>query len=453
MGFFSNLSKGKKWGLGCGIFALLCCGGGATAVLQVVDFPIVANRADAVVKDYRAAGLPWEQGDLKTELPDEENGASEFLAAVGKDGKNFGTGIKDAEDAIRGQDWKKAKIALSSKSELTAALRRASLKKGFDFHRDWDQGARLYFPEFASVKSSVKMLSYEAQVYAREGNLEMALADVRAGYRLGTMASKEPSLIGMLVGIASHSIALNGALKIAAARKGDAAWVRRVREEIEGWQCEVDFRRAMDGEAYMGLSTIRNLKGNPVNSVRSLTGSGSSFEDGMNDDAHLVRTGLPKGMIKTAFAVRHMEAHLYFRKKIVESEGDFIQVSEELDHYVKKFDDPPLKSSQLLNMIMFPVFQQAAVAASLDQFKLDASIGVLRAQEFKLKRGAAPKGFDDLGFEVIDPVMKTRSTYRVVGDEISIYSFGKNKVDDGGDKVKTKSGDDVTIFFPPRWQK
>ncbi|MFM9872520.1 MAG: hypothetical protein ACKVQS_03525 [Fimbriimonadaceae bacterium] len=450
MGVFSNLSNGKKWGLGCGAFVLLMCCGGGAAVLQVVDFPIVANRADAVVRDYKAAGLPWEQGDLKTTLPDEENGAAEFLAAVGPNGKNFGTVIKDAGDAIRDQDWKKAKVAVASKSEITAALRRVSLKKGFDFDRDWDQAARLLLPEYAQMKNAVKLLCFEAQVNARDGNLDLALANVRAAYQIGNMSAKEPTLISMLVGIACQAIALDGALRVAAARKSDAIWVARVRKELDGWKCDIDFKRAMEGVAYMGLATIRNLKGNPLKTIKELSDMSGSGDDFLNDDAHLVRTGLPKGMIATAFAVRNMEVHIRFRQMLEQAQGDYVPVGKDMDEYAEKLSDPPLKSSQLLNTILLPVFSQASVAANLAPFKLEASRGVLRAQEYRLKKGVFPSGFDDLGFEVIDPVLKSRAWYKVVGEEVSIYSVGNNGVDDGGDKQKTKSGDDVTMRFPPR---
>lgn len=450
MGIFSNLSSGKKWGLGCGLAFLICCGGVGTAVLQVVDFPVVANRADSVARDYKAAGLPWEQGDLRTKLPDGENSAALFAMITAENEEQLGKDINVIATSIREKNWKKAKQAIKPKAKITAALRQASLKQGFDFNRDWDQGARLLFPEYAQMKSGVKLLCYEAQIAAQEGNLELALLDVRAGYQMGNLVSREPTLLAMLVGIACQSISIDAALRVAAVRKDDSVWVRRVREEIERWKFELDFGRAMEGEAYFGLATIRNLKGNPVSAVKELTSGDETGDAGLNDDAHLVRTGLPKGMIKTAFAVRHMEAHMHIRKLLAESKGDLIGFGKKFDVYVEGLDDPPMKTSQMLNFILFPVFTQATVAYELGPFRLEAARGVLMAQEYRLRKGVFPSGFDDLGFEVEDPVLKSRAWYKVVGDEVWIYSVGNNGVDDGGDRQKTSSGDDLALRFPPR---
>ncbi len=438
----------KKWALGCGIFILLCGGGVVVAALQVVDFPIVANEAQKVQKQYQAAGLPWEQADLNTALPDADNGVSAFLEAEKLAGGNLLKEEKVVQSAIRAEKWAEAESLLREIAAVINLLRKSTQYKGFDFKRDWDKGARLQFPEYAVSKAAVRLLTYQALISARKGDIDSALLDLRAAYQMGNMFAGEPTIIAMLVAIADQSITLDAALRVAAVRPNDVAWLGRVRKEVEQWKCAIDFPRSMEGEAYIGLSTIRNLRGNPLKSARDIS-SGDASDEVYNDDEHIVRTGLPKGMIGTSFAVRWMEAHIYFKKEIKASDGNWTGVSRKFDEYSIELNKPPFKASQTLNRIMFPVFVQAGVAADGAVFRLDAVRGVLLAAEYKVKHGKYPKDFAELGFEVVDTVNGTEAIYKVKGNTLLIYSVGGNGVDEGGIRTDGSRGDDYVIQFPP----
>lgn len=450
MGIFANLTNtsGKKWAMGCGVLVLLCGIGGVVAGLQVVDFPIVANRADAVVKEYRAAGLPWEQSDLRTEFPDDQNGTADFEKAIALAHGKIDTLQKQVSELMAAKKFDEAAVLLRENKGVLDALRRASGYEGFDFDRDWDLGPRILFPEYAMSKSGVKMLSHQALISARAGNLNAALSDLRSAFQLGNTISREPTLIALLVGIANQSISLRGALDVAALRPKDAAWIARVRKEVETWECELDFARAMEGEAYMGLSAMRNFRGNALVAARSLT-----FEDGADTSdsftEEIVRTGMPKGMTNTAFAVRLLEAHIYFRKEIDASNGNWTEVSRKMDDYALKLHAPPLKASQLMNRILFPVFVQAGVATDGAYFRPGAARGVLQAAEIRAKTGQYPKDIEKLGFEIIDPATGLNAVYKVSGSTVMIYSVGGNGKDDGGERDKNVGSDDLMIKFPP----
>jgi len=452
MGLKDKLAKAgnRRWVLGCVGLLFLCGFGGAIAVLQVVDFPVVANRADAVVAEYKAAGLPWEQGDLGTHLPDDRNGAADFQEAIRLAGGSLNKHEKVINELMQEKKWTEISAILRMEARVLESLRKASVYGGLDFDRDWDKGSHLLFPEFSSVTGGVRLLTYNAESAARNGDLELALSDLKSAYRLGCMIGKEPILIAMLVGISNQKTALECAVKIAALRPDDQVWIARVRKELEGWECQVDFMHAMRGEAYMGLATIRNVKGEAFFAYHNAT-SATDYDSFFYDDAHRVRTGLPSRLTNKAFAVRWMEAQMHLLKVLGPEGINKHRGIREFEQYIFDQAGPPKKLSNTVNETMFPVFD--GVAADIAPFRLEATKAVLRAAEFRAKVGRYPKSLGEMGVMLQDPLVDQGARYLVQGKEVTVYSIGRNGKDDLGERFGVTRGDDEGMRFPPRPKK
>ncbi|MFM9872519.1 MAG: hypothetical protein ACKVQS_03520 [Fimbriimonadaceae bacterium] len=451
MKLFNRMARAgrKKWILGCAASFLIFSIIAVVGILQVVDFPIVANRADAVVAEYKAAGLPWTRDDLDTELPEEKNGADFIREAMSLSGGNIESQQLELRDLAEIEKWAEVSTNMQKQSAVFESLRKASACEGLDFHRDWDKGSQLLFPEFASIKGGVRLLTLQAELSARNGKLESALGDLSAAFRLGSMISEEPILIAMLVGISSQTLALESALKVASVRQNDSNWIKRVRKAVEGWECEYDFDRAMEGEGYLGLAMIRNIKGDAYYRLKHID-SESEGNEYFYDDANRVRTGIPKRMTNAAFAVRWMEAQIYVHKLLKESNGDNEEIGKKFDEYLVSLEEPPKKLSNLFNEFMFPVFSPAGAKIKEINFKVKATQAALAAAESKAMNGSYPKSLSEMGVSVIDPITGGDAHYLVRDFEVTIYSVGRNKVDDLGERYGVSKGDDIAARFPPR---
>lgn len=431
---------------------VLCGFGGAIAVLQVVDFPVVANRADAVVAEYEAAGLPWEQGDLGTHLPDDRNGAADFQEAIRLAGGSLNKHEKVINELMQETNWTEISAILRKEKRVLESLRKASVYEGLDFDRDWDLGSNLLFHEYLQVKSGVRILTYRAEIFARNEDLDLALSDLRSAYRLGCMIGQEPILISLLVGISCQKTVLESAVKIAALRPDDAVWIGRVHKELEGWECQVDFMQAMVGETYLGLATIRNVKGEDFIAYQNAI-STNNFDSFFYDDAHRVRTGLPSRLTNKAFAVRWMEAQMHLHEILGAGGNNKLNGSREFEQYIFDQAGPPKKLSETFNVNMFPVFDGAAVASDMAPFLLEATKAVLRAAEIRAKVGRYPKSLSEIGITLMDPVVDQGASYLVQGKEVAVYSIGRNGKDDLGERYGVTRGDDEGMRFPPRPKK
>ncbi|ARU39679.1 hypothetical protein CCB80_00385 [Armatimonadetes bacterium Uphvl-Ar1] len=435
----------RKWVIGCSLVGVLVLGLFGFAVLQVVDYPVVALRADRVAAEYRAAGLPWVAEDLE-KLSGTGSNIGEPMVTILEDGAPlWSKKSQPIFDLVGEGKYREAKALVDGlRSPTVDEFAAMSSLDRIWLTKDWDLGPNVLFPEYADVKTGVKMLAARAEVRARVGDLDGSVADLKASYAISNNVGRNSNLIAMLVGIACRSITNRAVLYAAEARPNDAAWIDRLRVEVESWRPESDLNLAMQGEAYMGVAFYRNFQG------RILPGSFDFEDSNYNPPDRLVRRGFPKGVMNRAMMVRHMEAHLDMQNIVKKYEGDPVGMTRALDKFTASFESGPLKLSQFGNRVLFPVYSQAGEAVAKDEMMPKIAAAVLWARGEKIRTGSYPK--TGKRFEIVDFQTGDFVKVKIIGERIVVYSVGKDGIDQGGANLFDSGvkGDDLGEAFPPK---
>ncbi|HVL39373.1 MAG TPA: hypothetical protein VM328_08295 [Fimbriimonadaceae bacterium] len=122
----------------------------------------------------------------------------------------------------------RAKGIVAANQETIKLLEEASSRPRCWFDRDWSEGFALLFPEFAHMKEASRLLWTRGSIAAAEGRVADAIQDAWRMHRVARHAGEEPVMIGRLVMIAIHVMALE-----ALARWGFQSGNPRYAEELE----------------------------------------------------------------------------------------------------------------------------------------------------------------------------------------------------------------------------
>lgn len=446
MGIGDKLAKSgtRKWVIGCSALVLLSCAGLGAVVLQVVDFPVVAMRSDKVAAEYRAAGLPWEASDIVPKFEPADNADPAFLAEMEKVSRWPGSGMKAVEDAMNLYDYAVAARELKALEPEIAKFEAASQAKIIYFEKEWDLGGYALFPEYAKFKTAVKLLTWRAEVKAKNGDLDGGLEDLKTSYRLGNRIGEGNILISMLVGIACHAITARAAENVAAINPGDADWIQRVRDEVATWESSLEFETALRGEAYMLMSMVRNIDD------RHLYFINLNSEVPKPRPEKLIRSGFGVGTVRRAYQTRVMESYIDLQKIYTDQSVPLPEMGKRIDDYLRSGIKRGRMSDRIVDYA-FPIFNQAGFALAKDLCLTQMLDVVLRAAQYKAKHGKFPTSWAELGgAQVKDVVGNELMKLKVVDGVFVIYSVGPNGVDDGGFDGKFRTGDDFFVQYPPK---
>ena len=433
----SEGNKSKRFWIGCGIFGgIVVCGLGGTGLFfasKFFDIGGASQRATEGAVSYRAAGFAWEANDLEKEigLTDADNGAALFKqaeAALGTIKTNkLTTDIRNAELV---KDWKSVAEQLKPVDRALDLASQASQKKGLDFHRDWDMGTTLLFPEYVNAKFLVRGLCYRALIASHEHQTSKAVTDLTSAWKLAKMMGHEPILIAMLVEIACRTIVLDTLVRCTYADTHSAAVVKQFESVVKDDTSGPDFTFALRGEAYMQLSTIRNLS--QMGGIQSLTQQSSTGEAIRLDPSKVIRTGLPKDLMSKAFAAKHFELWVQIGKTMHQYKDQPDKLAIVLDQEMEKVASTK-SVSNMLNAILFPVFSQAGVAVTKTSAELRSVRALMAGLEMMDKTGKTPSNVGAIASgKWIDPFTGNPLLLKKQAGGFRIYSVGPNGKDDGG---------------------
>lgn len=447
----------KKWQkiiIGLVATSFFLCGGVTLVGMQSVDFLQVSGRLDRVVDEYKETGWPWEADQMVPSIADSENGALAFLEAIEKD-----KGLSDkqtlASEKWRAGDDKGVKAILAECEPVLALYVKGSGFDKADFKHDWNQGPSLLFPEMLYGKAACRLLGMRAQLRASDGDLDGALDDLRASFRIGKLLGQTPTFIGGAVESAIEQIALRDALHVASLKKSEVSWLKRVREEVSEWETGVDFERTLRGEALMGIAAMRSTDNKWVvlRTDKESEEWSKTTHPLVSTPTSVDREGRPTGLSNRAYIVRYLEANIEI-KKILESVGDDpLQAGGLINDYIEKSIKNKKEWSFTFSEIIFPAFDGTGYIVVRSRFLPQAVVAALKAAEIKAVQGSYPQSIAELVPGLLDPVTGNSVGYRVDGEAVFVYSVGLNKRDDGGIRDSEMGKDDFSAEFPPKPRK
>jgi hypothetical protein len=288
----------------------------------------------------------------------------------------------------------------------------------------------LIFPEYASLKLYAKVLSYKAQRQSDAGDWQGALKTIERMNRISHHAGMEPTLIGMLVQIAIESITMVRFQHIIAANARNAAFLNAAETTLKRFGALPDFRHALNGEMVMTRVTIQSLG---TVSIGELTTGSKTSTSGI-ENAVLNNSG-----VRRALEAKALEDYNWQFERLPhdpEKWQEAFEVSKQMQAKIDA-DDSLLNK---LNQVIFPVFTQANVAIGRVIAGRHLTGTQIKLCIDRLKTGTYPATLPDYGEVRIDPFTGKPLQYKAAGHGFLLYSFGDDKVDNGGTYKSTGSG-------------
>jgi len=434
---------------------VIVCGLGGWVTWRYSDLGRASAELDQAVVDAKAAGLPWVAKDMEQQPP---VGDAENAAAIISKADQMRTVDANVMDAL--VEFGKAQTArddfavdasLKRLEPLVSLARQAGDRPRCDFHRDWDLGPWLLFPEFACQKQLSKVLAASATREARAGDWDRCFADLKRSFQMGKHAGSDPCLIGMLVDIACDAIALREAERVAEAAHDNPRQLAALQGVLAGIGPEPDFKIALKGEVYLGIAAIRNL--HSLRDVVALSGEVGGEGDGApRRPRSFVRSGNPPTTFGRIFLCRHLQFWTRM-SKAMRTKSDPQELGKILDAAGTEEEHAGL--SHYLNRILLPVFSQAG--QSIVKMKANRLVSrcLVAVLEYKAKHGRYPKSLAEAGCNEIDPFSGKPLVYHVLGAGCKIYSVGPDGEDDNGirrnelpDGANQDKGWDVVASYP-----
>lgn len=325
---------------------------------------------------------------------------------------------------------------------IIALARQGAAKPRCDFKRDYSLGFEILLPEYAYLKSLVKLMSIDAVLDAKEGNLELSLAKLGACMKIAQHASGEDSLlIGMLVQVACDAITARRFEQVISMNAGNSSGLARIEAAMRKFPPLPSFRKAIESDFVLGRIGIRRLKS--IGDMMMLA-SGSESE-GESKQTKSWGNPSPKSF-REGIEARYIE--FWRRSYPILKNKSAIEYGKELDRMATEFrmgkDDP----TYLATSVIMPVFAQGGQVCVRDQTIRMLNQTKVDVLQYKLANGRYPASLKDLGKVPVDPVTSKPFKYRLQGDGFLVYAFGRNKTDDGGVRQSMNGADDDVVGHP-----
>ena len=395
---------------------------------------------DREVAALRVLGVPTtaEQMHNLVTIPDADNAAAfyrEAFASLEKHGKTMPAKARGGPDptlAPRIRQW-----VLGNGPTLELA-RKASLKPGCDFGRKWELGIFLLLPEFAQLKTLVKLAVHRAGIDADAGRFEDAMGWLQVGQRVARHAD-EPILIGALVSIACDGM-VHKELQRELELHGGSPKFRGVAATFLSRELERPaFARGLIGEVLAARVTVAQLRSGELKpeDVWMLSAGGEQSESTRMGPIVRLLFPLVSAQVEAKLLRRYRQAFEQLKSQSASLESQ-MRVGETLDRAT--VDDRSV--SGRIAEVFVPVFAQVGVAIVKTEAMRRLSRVGLALWTVKAQTGHFPPKLPSQPW-ALDPYTNKPFVYRPSDKSFKLYSVGSNRRDEGGARVAQTRSDDV----------
>lgn len=428
---------------------LLFGGGAAFAVLVVAvllsNFIMVSMEYDKTKKEYIAAGLPFEVKDMVRNVPKEQNAAELFsqykhTSAVAYADPKF--------DNVRTNKEELKKLLDGRKAELNAAVEAAKLKH-LVWEADWSQGTYMDLAQGMPLKSMIRDLATRAEIKIIEGDKTGALSDFRAMCRISEMASREPTIIAMLVSTALRAMVCAYARKFGSYKLNDSEFLISLSNELAAIESGPDMVNAIRGEAYFSVWHLRNMKllGGWIKALSSPDDEWTEMEE-PKYKGPFAQDGEIKGMAAKAMAVK---AFRFFTdlQTILKEDQNWLTANPKITARVNKAIKDGSLSGKLLSYNV-GIYEQILNVPAKNQATVLTTRAALMLMAFKAE-GKGKLKVSDLQGEWLDPYTAKPLLSSWNGNALKVWSVGEDGKDDGGATTNPSGfgpAPDVTAEMP-----
>jgi hypothetical protein len=271
------------------------------------------------------------------------------------------------EPLLRTEDWTDA--------DIDEALRAIEGKTCMTPNRDWDLGPWLAAPEVSRSKALGRALADRLADHFSAGRMEEAGQTLVGARRMARLIGHQPTVVAFLAGAAMDEMALTTARRALKESKGSAPVARVIFDALAQTSAPADLRPMLRGEAYFGVTAIRNLEAFSGGMDSSLGAAPST-----PPPAEIVRSGLPETTEGRAYLARHLE---HWSAMMAGFPKDLRGAMQRVDGRIAALnadDRPSAAVAQSLSTSLAGVVQ-AEAARRLDECELAAACAFLLSLE------------------------------------------------------------------------
>jgi hypothetical protein len=270
----------------------------------------------------------------------------------------------------------------------------------------------LHLPFAQRSRRVAKLLVLDAHVCAHDGNSERALQDIKAIFSCAETLRREPTLISQMVRIANHNLGLYAAVRL----MPHCHWNDTQLNSLQTALCAADFRVGLRtgyyGERAMCLTRLEN------------------------------RTLAPFRRTNQIAALRFFQSHI---DSLLEPWPVILSRHSELSVQIAGIRQSMLKRIQLSGFTQqVPYLEGGAIGIALAVARKRCANAIIAAERYRLRYGQWPASLAEIENElfgqchdpahrITDPFDGEPLRYMHEHTQITIYSIGRNRQDDGGD--------------------
>lgn len=417
----------------------------------------IGDQLPQEVAALKKMGVPVEPEDLSPNppIPPGQN-AKDLLEEIIRDLKEAkkDSGYNVAQTALGkrpGPSPEDQPLVVDAVAKLDPLLAKADRLASFhrlDFQRDYRQGAKLMFPEFAYFKEVAKWQAARSRVCVKRGDYAGSLQAMRSTFSLARLCLQEPVIIAGLVGIAIDTIGHAALANHLEAIKANQPALAEARKMLEAFPGDFDIKWTLAGDLVLGRVYVQSMR-----SWDELN-FGYEYQDdsGPTRPDPIDRITLGDPAVRRMFEAKHLELWRKAHEQMPSSNTNWKGIQKALATIENTLEKDE-SVQNLVNQAVFPVFNQYANSAGLYQTRHRLSLLAIRLLQDR--PGGLPKDLSKYGNLAIDPMDGKPIRYDRRGDGFKIWSVGRDEVDDKGAKFYPGTGmsnqnvDEVLHFFYP----
>ncbi len=431
----SRARRPALWLGGCFVGLCLFCGAGYFLIVSVLGPN--ADKLEQERETARKLGLPLTAADMVRNTPASEN-AAPLYQAVFADVKAALNPLKAHKSDLPPHSPEAGELAkFVQRKHLIERIMAATARPHCNFHKDYEQGPALAFPELSSMKDVARVLQYTAERRFADGDYEGGAQVLQAMLRERDHYQEEQLVIHYLLAVSAEMMVHSAIHHSLQGGKVTPQGLAVLTKFYSSLGPQPDLKRAIKGEAVFGQLAIDSIK-----STRDISQSTGDWNDG--DSSSGFDIPIP-GRVRDSWRASHLHYMNALVTELAET-NDWNSATAVLE----KFDVQIAADnsfSNKINQILFPVFTGLGVAATRLQAMRNLSITEIKL--LRMGRNALPTSLDSFGKEADDP-FGTRLVYKSLPNGFTLYSVGPNRRDDGGKKGKTDFDD---ILVSVDWAK
>jgi len=332
---------------------------------------------------------------------------------------------------------------VQSNAEALSQLELGTKKAYYWAERSSPDRTMMHFklPDLAKFRQLCFAITWRAKLAAAEGQIDKATADIVTCYRLGLHMRGPKTLVEQLVAIALRAVAIQTAFMTLDKTRIDKASLEALQSQIEQLSTSESYIPDMRSEKFALLDIIQRIftddgKGDGrinMESVKQILSQQAGIEPTKTSDFQKLSRRQTTETAEQVFE--------YYELLVQKTPWQWKNEGINPDNEIKK-----ITKENALVQGFGPAFVRIAEMFARCRADTDALIATIALLRYKANKAGLPEKLDELvsaGYLKAlptDPFSDGTFVYKRVGNDFTLYSFGEDCDDDGGNVVLNNKG-------------